>query len=224
MAEKVIVCTSAGKDSTFALYKILQQPEKYEVVALLTTVTKDYDRISMHGVRRVLLEQYTESIGLPLEIVHITKDADNSEYEKNMESVLRKYQARGINLCVFGDLFLEDIREYREKNLAKIGMKGIFPLWGMDTTQLAREFINLGFKAVISCIDPKQIDKSFAGRFFNRQFLKDLPKTADPCGENGEFHSFVFDGPIFKKKIGIKTGKVVERGGFWFCDLIPEDK
>ncbi len=219
--EKVIVCTSAGKDSTFALYKILQQPEKYEIAAMLTTVTEDYDRISMHGVRRALLEQYAESIGIPLEKVFITKNADNAEYERNMEAALKKHQKRGINSCVFGDLFLEDIRAYREKNLAKIGMKGIFPLWGMNTKQLADEFIELGFKAVISCIDPKQIDKSFVGRVFDRQFLKDLPEKADPCGENGEFHSFVFDGPIFKRKIHLSIGEIVERGGFWFCDLVP---
>ncbi len=218
--EKVLVCTSAGKDSTFALYKILQD-KNYKVVAMLTTVTRDYDRISMHGVRRTLLEQYAESIGIPLEMVFITKGADNAEYEKNMEAALRKYQKQGINSCVFGDLFLEDIRAYREKNLAKIGMKGIFPLWEMDTKELAREFIDLGFKAVISCIDPKQIDKSFAGRVFDGSFLKDLPAKADPCGENGEFHSFVFDGPIFKQKINWTKGEIVEKGGFWFCDLVP---
>ena len=220
MKEKVIVCTSAGKDSTFALYKILKD-KKYEVITFLTTVTEDYDRISMHGVRRVLLEQYAESLGLPLEIILISKKADNVQYEQRMNAVLKKYQKQGVNSVVFGDLFLEDIREYREKNLAKIGMKGLFPLWGMDTKKLANQFIKLGFKAVISCVDPKQIDKSFAGRFFDKQFLKDLPKTADHCGEKGEFHSFVFDGPIFKRKISLKKGKIVERAGFWFCDLIP---
>ena len=138
-----------------------------------------------------------------------------------MNAVLKKYQKQGVNSVVFGDLFLEGIRAYREKNLAKIGMKGLFPLWEMDTKKLANQFIKLGFKAVISCVDPKQIDKSFAGRFFDKKFLKDLPKTADPCGEKGEFHSFVFDGPIFKRKISLKKGKVVERAGFWFCDLIP---
>ena len=220
MREKVIVCTSAGKDSTFALFKILKD-KKYEVITLLTTVTKNYDRISMHGVRRVLLEQYAESLGLPLEIILISKKADNVQYEQRMNAVLKKYQKQGVNSVVFGDLFLEGIRAYREKNLAKIGMKGLFPLWGMDTKKLANQFIKLGFKAVISCVDPKQIDKSFAGRFFDKQFLKDLPKTADPCGEKGEFHSFVFDGPIFKRKISLKKGKIVERAGFWFCDLIP---
>jgi uncharacterized protein (TIGR00290 family) len=223
MREKVILAWSGGKDSTLALYEILQS-ENYEVAALLTTVTSDYDRISMHGVRRSLLEMQAESLGLALEKVFITANTSNEQYEAAMRAVLTKYKNAGVFCVVFGDIFLEDLKRYRENNLAKIGMKGLFPLWKRDTTELAHNFIDLGFKTIITCIDTNFLDKIFVGRTFDRNFLSGLPSNIDPCGENGEFHSFVYDGPIFKKRIAHDIGEVVLRENrFCYCDLIPYD-
>lgn len=212
------MCWSGGKDSSLALHAALQDPALH-VEALLTTVTDGYERISMHGVRRALLLQQAEAVGLPLEEVRIPIQASNAIYEAAMAALLRRYQARGVSRVIFGDLFLEDIRRYRETNLAKLGMRGIFPLWLKDTRQLARDFIASGFKAVLVCVDPKQIDPSFCGRDFDASLLADLPTGADPCGENGEFHTFVYDGPIFRRPVRVARGAVVERDGFWFCDL-----
>ncbi len=221
MREKVILAWSGGKDSALALYEILQN-ENYAVAALLTTVTSDYDRISMHGVRRTLLEMQAESLGLPLEKVLITANTSNEQYEAAMREVLTKYKNAGVSCVVFGDIFLEDLKKYREDNLAKIGMKGLFPLWKKDTTKLAHTFIDLGFKTIIACVDTNFLDKIFVGRTFNKEFLAELPANIDPCGENGEFHSFVYDGPIFKKRIAHDIGKIVLRENrFCYCDLIP---
>jgi len=221
MKNQVILSWSGGKDSALALYE-LQKSDHYEIVTLLTTVTKDYDRISMHGVRRSLLERQAAALTLPLEILYISKNCSNDEYESNMREVLETYLKKGISSVVFGDLFLGDIRTYREENLAKMGMKGIFPLWKRNTTELANTFIELGFKAVITCIDSKVLDKHFVGRLYDLQFISELPATVDPCGENGEFHSFVYDGPIFQKKIVYTLGEVVLRENqFYFCDLRP---
>jgi len=221
MREKVLVSWSGGKDSALALYELLKS-EKYEIMALLTTVTADYDRISMHGVRRTLLERQADSLGFPLEKVLISKNASTEEYGSKMQQVLEKCMKAGVFSVVFGDVFLEDVRKYREDNLAKVGMKGIFPLWKRDTAELAQAFIDLGFKAVISCIDSNVFDKRFAGRSYDAQFLRELPSSVDPCGENGEFHSFAYDGPIFRKRILFEIGEVVLRDNrFYFCDLIP---
>lgn len=221
MTQKVLFAWSGGKDSVFALYEIRKKPD-IEILALLTTVTEEYDRISMHGVRRTLLEEQAESIGLPLEKVLISPHSTNTEYAARMEEVLTCYSAKDVSAVVFGDIFLEDLRQYREGNLAKVGMHGIYPIWGRETSQLTRDFINLGFKAVVTCVDSQAIDGSFAGRAFDEQFLRDLPPTADPCGENGEFHSFVHDGPIFRLPILHTRGEVVLRDNrFYFCDLIP---
>ena len=221
MNEKVLFAWSGGKDSAMALYE-LQRTHSYEISALLTTVTEDYDRISMHGVRRILLERQADSLGYPLEKIFISKNCSNEEYESKMRDVLAKYLEAGVSSVVFGDIFLEDVRKYREDNLAKVGMKGIFPLWKKDTTELANTFINLGFKAVITCVDSKVLDKRFVGRIYDKQFLRELPSNVDPCGENGEFHSFVYDGPIFKRKISFTIGDIVLRDNrFYFCDLIP---
>jgi uncharacterized protein (TIGR00290 family) len=204
-----------------ALYE-LQKAGKYEIVALLTTVTEDYGRISMHGVRRALLEEQAESLGIPLETVLIGKDASNDEYESRMKETLLRYQRQGVASVAFGDIFLEDVRRYREENLSKIGMDGLFPIWDRDTTELARAFIELGFKAIITCIDSNALDQEFVGREFDDRFLTDLPSTVDPCGENGEFHSFVYAGPIFRKPIAHETGETVMRANrFYFCDVIP---
>jgi len=225
MKQKVLFSWSAGKDSTLALYE-LAKTENYEIAALLTTITRDYDRVSMHGVRRVLLEQQGQSLGLPVEKVFISKDTCNEEYESTMRQVLKRYQAEGVGAVAFGDIFLEDLRKHRENNLAKIGMKGIFPIWKRDTVELARTFIDLGFKAVITCVDSNVLDKMFIGRDFDEQFLSELAPSADPCGENGEFHSFVYDGPTFKSRIALTKGQVVLRENrFYYCDLTSvEDK
>ena len=174
----------------------------------------------MHGVRCQLLVEQAKALGLPLEQVRIPIKASNAIYEAAMRELLLRYQARGVSRVVFGDLFLEDIRRYRETNLAKLNMRALFPLWLNDTRQLAHDFIAADFRAILVCIDPKQIDPSFCGREFDEALLAELPASADPCGEKGEFHTFVYDGPIFRQPIPLNKGAVVERDGFWFCDLL----
>jgi uncharacterized protein (TIGR00290 family) len=220
MRQKILFSWSGGKDSAMALSEIIESG-KYEISALLTTVTQDYDRISMHGVRRILLDRQADSLGVPLEKVLISKDTSNEAYESKMRQVLTRYLAAGVSAVVFGDIFLEDLRTYREDNLAKIGMKALFPLWNRDTREIAHRFIDLGFKAMITCVDSKALDKKFVGRVFDIQFLSELPAAVDPCGENGEHHSFVYEGPIFRDKISLTTGEVVLRDNrFYYCDLI----
>jgi uncharacterized protein (TIGR00290 family) len=218
--ERVLFCWSGGKDSCMALRE-LRRDTRYEIAALLTTVTETYDRISMHGVRRELLERQAAALGLPLEIVWIPPGCVNAEYEARMETALMRWKARGVSQVAFGDIFLQDLREYRERNLARAEMKAIFPIWLRPTDTLVREFIGLGFRAVTVCVDPKKLDESFVGREINAEFVADLPSGADPCGENGEFHSFVFDGPGFAQRVEIARGEKVLRDGFWFCDLVP---
>jgi uncharacterized protein (TIGR00290 family) len=221
MKEKALFSWSGGKDSAMALYEIRKRAE-YQVAALLTVVTRDYGRTSMHGVRRILLEQQAQSLGLAIEEVPISGNSSNEEYEHKMREVLERYQAAGVCAVVFGDVFLEDLRQYREDNLLKIGMKGVFPLWKIDTTELAQTFIGCGFKAVITCVDSNVLDKTFVGRSFDERFLSELPCGVDPCGENGEFHSFVYDGPIFRDRVEHRTGEVVFREKrFYYCDLVP---
>jgi uncharacterized protein (TIGR00290 family) len=221
MKEKIIFTWSGGKDSAMALHE-LKKNAGYEIAALLTTVTEDYDRISMHGVRRELLEAQAASLGIPLEKVLISRQSLNEDYESRMRTALERYKAEGITSVAFGDIFLEELRRYREDNLAKIGMKGIFPLWKRRTSDLARAFIHAGFRAVITCVDSEVLDKRFAGREFDEAFLSELPSGIDPCGENGEFHSFVYDGPIFENGIRHTRGEMVLRDQrFWYLDLIP---
>ena len=221
--QKVLFTWSGGKDSAIALYELKKDPD-YEICALLTTVTEDYDRISMHGVRSVLLEQQAASLGLPLEKVLISKNSSNEEFESKMSLVLQRYKSAGVSLAAFGDIFLEDLRKYREDNLSRIGFRAIFPIWKRDTAKLAHSFIALGFKAALTCVDSHVLDKSFAGRTFDETFLSELPPGVDPCGENGEFHSFTYDGPIFQKRIAHTAGEVVLRDNrFYYCDLCPED-
>lgn len=219
--KKVLFSWSGGKDSALALYEIMKS-KNYQVAALVTTVTEDFDRISMHGVRRVLLEQQAASTGIPLEKVLISRNASNEEYEANMEKVLLKYKEMGITSVVFGDIFLEDLRKYREDKLATVSMDAVFPLWKRDTTELARSLTSLGFKAITTCVDTTQLDGEFVGREIDDSFLSDLPANVDPCGENGEYHSFVYDGPIFKKPIVCSKGETVLRESrFYYCDLLP---
>ena len=218
--EPILFCWSGGKDSAMALHTLLQQ-KHFRVVALLTTVTETYDRIAMHGVRRELLNRQAQSIGLPLHEVFIPAQCVNPVYEARMEQALRIFYDRGVRKVAFGDIFLEDLRAYREKNLARIGMTALFPIWKRDTRELVRHFHELHFRAVAACIDSKILDPSFAGRELDESFFRDLPSHADPCGENGEFHTFVFDGPVFQSPIPIRTGEIVNRDGFIFCDLLP---
>jgi len=218
--DRVLVSWSGGKDSAMALSEALRSGN-YEVVALLTTVTRDYDRISMHGVRRALLKQQAESLGLKLEEVFITKDASNAEYESSMGKVLSKYKELGVSSVVFGDIFLEDLRKYREEKLSQLNMHAIFPIWKVETNELARRFMGAGFKAVTTCVDTNVLGKEFVGREINEDFLSELPGGVNPCGENGEFHSFVYDGPVFKKPIAFSLGeKVLRENRFYYCDLV----
>lgn len=221
MKEKVLLSWSGGKDSALALH-VLQEVGDYEVAALLTTLTKNHNRVCMHDVPGILLEQQAEALGLALEKIFISENAPNKEYESKMRKVLRKYQRAGVTSVVFGDVFLEELREYREERLSTVGMKGLFPLWKKDTSELACMFINLGFRGVITSADSHRLDSIFVGRDFDEQFLSMLPFTVDPCGENGEFHSFVHDGPLFQHPIALTLGQVVLReNGFYYCDLMP---
>lgn len=219
--EDVLFCWSGGKDSAMALHA-MSAAGSLRAVALLTTITDEYDRVSMHGVRRALLERQAESLGLPLHPVLIPPQCVNPIYEARMKEALAEYFARGVRRVAFGDIFLEDLRAYREKNLAQVGMEALFPIWKRDTRELAREFVRLGFRAVTVCVDPRVLEASFAGRELDASFFADLPPGVDPCGENGEFHTFVFDGPIFKTAIAFRIGEKVTREGFCFCDLLPD--
>lgn len=218
--ERLLLSWSGGKDSAMALFELLKSRE-CEVLALLTTVTREYDRISMHGVRRSLLRRQADALGLGLEEVWIPKQASNQEYESSLREALSRYQGLGATAVAFGDIFLEDLRGYREERLRQIGMGAVFPLWKADTTALARRFIETGFKAVTTCVDTHVLGREFVGREFDAQFLAALPGGVDPCGENGEFHSFVYDGPIFKRRIAIETGeRLLREDRFCFCDLV----
>lgn len=220
--KKALFSWSGGKDSALALHNICLK-KKVEIVSLLTTITSGYGRISMHGVRQELLEKQATSLGIPLEKIFLQKTFSNKEYESKMGEILEKYSKHGVNLVAFGDIFLENLRKHREKKLATKNMKGLFPLWKKNTLKLARNFINLGFKAIITCVDSKKLGKEFVGKEFNRELLSKLPDNVDPCGENGEFHTFVYNGPLFKKPIRFKKGKIVlKKNRFYYCDLIPK--
>jgi uncharacterized protein (TIGR00290 family) len=223
MPEPIVMCWSGGKDSALALDALSRQPE-HQVVALLTTVTAGYDRISMHGVRRSLLSRQTDSIGLPLREVEIPAKASNEIYEANMAVAFGEYQSQGIRKVAFGDIFLEDLREYRQRQLAACGLECLFPIWQRDTSELVEEFISSGFRGVTACVDPRRLDESFVGREIDRDFVAALPSDVDPCGENGEFHSFVYDGPMFDHEITFSRGEVVQRDSFLFCDLLSGEK
>lgn len=201
---------------------IVSRNARLRVAALLTTVTDGYERISMHGVRRELLQEQARKIGLPLHEVFIPAKCGNLTYEARMEEALRVHYARGIRKVAFGDIFLEDLRAYREKTLGRMGMTAMFPIWKRDTRELIRSFHSEGFRSVAVCVDSKVLDRSFAGRELDEAFFRDLPATVDCCGENGEFHTFAFDGPIFKEAVQFRIGERMERDGFVFCDLLPE--
>ena len=221
--EKVLLSWSGGKDSVLSLYE-LQKPGKYEVAGLLTTITAKYDRICIHGVRRKLLLEQASKINLPIEEIFLPENSSNDFYEAAMRSVLERKKTEGVKSVVFGDVFLEDLREYREKKLGQIGFKGIFPLWKRDTAELARTFIENGFKAIVTCVDTRCLGGNFVGRKYDQSFIEELPVNVDPCGENGEFHTFAYEGPVFDSIIKVSRGEVVLRDEhFYFCDLIPEN-
>lgn len=210
---------SGGKDSALALQAARGQGMEPDV--LITTITDGYERISMHGVRRELLALQATLLGIPVVEVVIPPGCMNEVYEARMAQAFASEPLSGVDAVAFGDLFLEDVRAYREERLASTHKRGLFPLWGRNTTELAREFIAAGFQAVIVCLDPRALDPAFAGRAYDQSLLDELPANVDPCGENGEFHTFVHAGPIFARPIGCETGEIVERDGFVFCDLLP---
>lgn len=234
MKPKAIFNWSSGKDSAFALYKILQE-NQFEVSSLLTSINKEFQRISMHGVHVSLLEKQAESLGFPLIKMELPKEPTMEEYREIMSKTMNEIKAKGITHSVFGDIFLEDLRKYREDQLESVGIKGIFPLWKINTADLIHDFLDLGFKTIVTCVNETYLDKSFAGRIIDKNFINDLPTNVDPCGENGEFHTFTFDGPIFKNPIDFEIGEIVKKTYpkpksdendedneyvFWFCDLI----
>jgi len=217
--DKVILAWSGGKDSAMTLYD-LNRREGVEITTLLTTITEGFNRISMHGVRRELLLKQAEAVGYPLEEIAIPEKCTNEVYEQRMRQALEKHYRKGIRYAAFGDLFLEDIRDYREERMARIGMQCLFPLWGRPTAALASEFIDLGFRAIVACVDTEVLSHDFSGREYDRDFLKHLPPGVDPCAENGEFHTFVYDGPVFGFPIEVRRGeKVLRDDRFCFCDL-----
>jgi uncharacterized protein (TIGR00290 family) len=240
--EKVVFCWSGGKDSALALNRILND-HAYDVLALLSTCNEHFQRVSMHGVRVALLDRQAQAIGLPLEKIFVSRQSSNEEYQQKMSDCLLAYKAKGVTRCVFGDIFLEDLRRWREENLALVGLGGIFPLWKVASKELIQEFITSQFGSIVCCTNDAYLDQSFVGRNIDADFIASLPSDVDPCGENGEFHSFAFAGPIFKEPVKFEVGDKVYRPieethpgatstvcplpgarrtrGFWFCDLLP---
>lgn len=213
---------SGGKDSAMALYEI-QQTRTHHVAALLTTLSREDGRLGIHYVRVDLIEAQAASINLPLRKILIPRNATNAEYEREMAKALAEFRkSEGIEAIVFGDLFLEDIQKYREQFLAQQRMRGLYPVWGRETKQFVVDFIKLGFKAIVVSVNAQMLDESFTGRMLDEKFLKSLPAGVDPCGEQGEFHSFVFDGPIFERAVKFKRGEISLRDGHYCCDLLPD--
>ena len=217
---KVLLSWSSGKDSAWALWR-LRQADEVEVVGLLTTFNQDVDRVSMHGVRRELARAQASAVGLPLVEVPIPAECSNAQYEAVMGETLARVREDGVTEVAFGDLFLEDIRRYREDKLAPVGMRARFPLWGLDTAALAREMVAAGLRATLTAVDTEQLDPRFVGRTFDAALLDDLPPGVDPCGENGEFHTFAHRGPMFPAPLSIEVDEVVDRGRMVFADVLP---
>jgi uncharacterized protein (TIGR00290 family) len=233
---------SSGKDSALALYKILKNPD-YNLDLLVTTINKDFNRVSMHGLRESLLHKQVQSINIPLQTIAFPADVTMDSYAEIMKNAMNSLVEKEYSHAIFGDIFLEDLKAYRDSKLAEVNIKGVYPLWKKDTTALLKEFLDLGFKAITVCVNAKLLGKEFVGRIIDEDFIKDLPSNVDVCGENGEFHTFVFDGPIFKNKVDFKIGEKVLRSytlhsdeddnchqlkkeksnhdtSFWYCDLI----
>ena len=220
MTQKVLLSWSSGKDSAWSLYH-LQQTPGIEVVGLFSSINQSVGRVAMHATRTLLVQQQAAQAGLPVEFIPLPKPCTNVQYETIMTDFYRRTLKQGIHTIAYGDLFLEDIRQYREMTLTKANIKALFPLWGQDTQKLSVKMLASGLRAQLTCIDPKQMPKHFAGAEFNHDFLNKLPETVDPCGENGEFHTFTYAGPMFKQPIPIEVGKTIERDGFIFTDLQP---
>ncbi len=221
---------SSGKDSSLALYEIKKDPTIH-ITQLVTTVNSHYNRVSMHGLRIALLEQQANAIGLPLDLIELPENPSMDEYNDLLSTKVNGYQKQGFEHCVFGDIFLEDLRAYREKQLKPFAITTSFPLWGRDTSFLIKTFVDLGFKAIVICINNQKLDHSFLGRVIDESFINDLPDAVDPCGEYGEFHTFCYDGPIFNEPIAFEKGEETYREyqlndtetiGYWFLDLIPQ--
>ncbi len=220
--KRTLLSWSSGKDSAWALHALRQQVD-IEVVGLLSTINEEFDRVAMHAVRTQLLRRQAESAGLPLRLVRLPFPCSNEVYEERMKTLIAAAPACGIAAIAFGDLFLADVRQYREKMMAGTGIAPLFPLWERPTAELAREMIAGGLRARITCIDPRCLPASLAGKEYNREFLDALPAGVDPCGEHGEFHSFAFDGPMFRRPVEFTVGETVERDGFIFTDLLPTE-
>lgn len=242
MSKKVLFNWSSGKDSSLALYKLLQNQD-YQIDYLFTSVSEKYNRISMHGVRKELLLHQAESIGIPLKILSLPEMPSMESYNQAMKNSLIPIVQEGITHSAFGDIFLEDLKQYREEKLKEVGLQGLFPLWKVNTKELITEFLDLGFKTIVTCVNSEYLDESFVGRIIDEQFIADLPENVDVCGENGEFHTFTFDGPIFKNPVECIVGEKVYREyerpksvsndvcsvtedqpnyGFWYIDLLPK--
>ena len=246
MKEKIVFCWSGGKDSALALNR-LRRDDRCEIVSLLTTCNEHFQRVSMHGVRLELLDRQAHALGLPLEKIFVSRRSSNEEYQEKMSACLLAHKSRGVTACAFGDIFLEDLKRWREENLARVGLRGIFPIWKIDSGELIREFIADGFGSVVCCANDAWLDETAVGRNIDEEFVRSLPAGVDPCGENGEFHSFAFAGPIFRRPVKFTVGEKIYRPleqthpggsppssapvcppssarqtkGFWFCDLLP---
>lgn len=220
---KALLSWSSGKDSAWSLH-VLRTRQEADVVGLLTTVNEVHSRVAMHAVRVELLEAQAQAVGVPLRKISIPSPCSNAEYEAAMLAAIERAKSEGIKTLAFGDLFLEDIRRYREESLRETGIAPIFPIWAMPTRELAHEMVKSGLRARVTCVDPKQLPESFVGREFDAQFLADLPSDVDPCGERGEFHTFAYDGPMFEHPVPIQLGETVRRDGFVFADLLMREK
>lgn len=219
MIKPTLLSWSSGKDSAWALHLLRQQTD-IRVVGLVTTLNEAHQRVAMHAVRLELLQRQAEAVGLPLRIVNLPDPCSNDQYEEAMREVVDEARTFGIECMAFGDLFLQDVREYRETKLSGTGIAPLFPLWGLSTGELARRMIRSGLRAVLTCVDSRQLSSEFAGREFDERLLEELPAHVDPCGERGEFHTFVYDGPMFYEPVGVETGETVERDGFVYADLL----
>ncbi len=217
---KLLLSWSSGKDSAWTLH-VLRQQDQYEIVGLVTTVNENFARVAMHGVREELLAAQAAAADAPLWCVPLPHPCPNAEYEQRMRVLIERAVAAGVTHMAFGNLFLEDIRAYRIKQLAGTGIAPVFPIWGLDTKRLARQMVRAGLRAKLSCVDPKRLAREFAGRAFDETLIEQLPPEVDPCGENGEFHSFCHAGPMFAEPVAVQVGEVVERDGFVFADLLP---
>jgi len=221
--KRVLLSWSSGKDSAWSLH-VLRKDPSLEVVGLLSTLNEAFDRVAMHAVRRELLEAQAEAVGLPLQSIRIPWPCSNEQYERIMAGVCEQVVEKGVEAVAFGDLFLTDIRAYRERQLRGTGLEPLFPLWNLDTRDLALDMIAGGIRAKLTCVDPNRLAPSFVGRDFSQRLLDDLPEGVDPCGENGEFHSFVYAAPVFARPLQVRTGEIVVRDGFVFADVLPDER